>query len=284
MKMPEQIMHIFPHINFADLTMFQFGKHFCDPFYSRGPYVHNHYLFHYVRSGKGNLYSENTDGQIIRHSVEAGQGFMIWPKQVVSYAADGDDPWSYYWVEFDGFKARELVAESGLSINQPIFTSNDKNLEKKMIAALRHLADNGNASPFELIGYCYLFLDAFVASSAHRKKTAHSSLQNFYVQEILLFIENHYHEEIGVEDLAAICNLDRSHVGKIFKGLMGTNLRDFLIRYRVRKACELMKDSSKSITEISAMVGYPNLFSFSRTFKSIVGQSPREWRNMNMLR
>ncbi|MCL2222940.1 MAG: AraC family transcriptional regulator [Oscillospiraceae bacterium] len=282
--MPDQIMHIFPHINFTDLTMFQFGKHICDPFYSRGPYVHNHYLFHYVKSGKGHLYSENAEGRIIRHSAGPGQGFMIWPKQVVSYAADGDNPWSYYWVEFDGFKARDLVAESGLTFDQPIYSSENRDIQNKMVDAMRHLADNGEASPFELIGYCYLFLDAFVASSKYRKKTAQSSLQNFYVQEILLFIENHYHEEIGVEDIAAVCNLDRSHVGKIFKSLMGINLRDFLIRYRIRKACELMKEPSKSISEISVMVGYPNLFSFSRTFKAIVGQSPRQWRSENKWR
>jgi len=209
---------------------------------------------------------------------------MIWPKRVASYSADGKDPWRYYWVEFDGLKARELVMESGLDINQPVYIAKETEEQKKMEDALRYMAYNGEASPFELIGYCYLFLSSFVASSAYRKKTAHSSLQNFYVQEIISYIENHYHEDIRVEDLAAICHLDRSHVGKIFKGLMGTNIRDFLIRYRIRKACELMKNSSHTIGEISVMVGYPNMFSFSRTFKTMMGQPPRKWRDENKLR
>ena len=282
--MSEPIMHVFPHNYFADLTMYQFGNHECDPFYAFGPYVRNHYLFHYVHSGKGILYSEDEKGQMTQHTVEAGQGFMIWPKQVASYAADGKQPWNYCWVEFDGLKARELVMESGLAVNQPIYKAKDDKEQKKMRDALLHMANNGSASPFELIGHCYLFLNAFVASSFYRRKTSHSSLQNFYVQEILSYIENHYHEDIRVEDLAAICNLDRSYVGKIFKSLMGTSLRDFLIRYRIRKACELMKSSAYTIGEISTMVGYPNMFSFSRTFKGIMGQPPRLWRTENKLR
>ena len=118
-------------------------------------------------------------------------------------------------------------------------------------------------------------------SSKNRRKTTHISALNFYVQEILAYIENNYHEEIRVDDLAAVCNLDRSYVGKIFKSRMGTSMRDFLMNYRMQKACELMKESLLNIGEISTMVGYPNMFSFSRAFKSTVGQSPRQWRFEN---
>jgi AraC-like DNA-binding protein len=263
--------------------MYQFGSHECDPFYTVGPYARNLYLFHYVHSGKGELTYEDSHGNSIKHEIEAGQGFMICPKTVASYAADGDEPWKYYWVEFGGLKARELVRESGLFGEQLIYDSKDKNEQMKMIKAMRFMAENGDASPYELIGHCYLFLNALVLSSAYRRKSAHNSLQNFYVQEVLAYIDSHYHEDIRVEDLAAACNLDRSYVGKIFKSRMGTSLRDFLINYRVRKACELMKDTQHNIGEISAMVGYPNMFSFSRTFKAVMGQSPRQWRAENKL-
>jgi len=282
--MADQIMHIFPHNSFADLTMYQFGMHECDPFYARGPHVRNHYLFHYVYSGKGTLSSEDDKGTVIVHEIEEGQGFMIWPNQVTSYAADGDNPWKYYWVEFNGFKARELVLESGLSLANPIYKPKDKTSQYKMIAAMRHMANNGSASPYELIGQCYLFLDAFVASSDTRKKMAHSSLQDFYVQEIMLYIESNYANDIRIEEIAAILNLDRSHVGKIFKGVMGIALRDYIVSFRVRKACELMKSPYHTIGEISAMVGYQNMYSFSRAFKSTMGKSPREWRGENRLR
>jgi len=276
--MANQVMSIFSHNYFSDITVYQFGKHECDPFYSVGPYVRNQYLFHYVFSGKGTLTLEDSGKETIKQEVKAGQGFMISPNCVASYAADGIQPWKYYWVEFGGLKAKEVVREAGLVEGQQIYMSKDKNEQNKMIKALQYMADNGDAPPFELIGHCYLFLSSLVASSKNRKKRVPCSAQNFYVQEILTFIENNYHEDIRVDDLAAVCNLDRSYVGKIFKTRMGASLRDFLINYRMQKACELMKDTTHNIGEISAMVGYPNMFSFSRAFKSVSGQSPRQWR------
>ena len=103
--------------------------------------------------------------------------------------------------------------------------------------------------------------------------------QGFYINLVLIYIENHYQDNIRVEDIAASCNLDRSHIGKIFKLSLGISLRDYLIRYRINKACELMKGTSCSIGEIGGMVGYPNMFNFSRAFKAVMGMSPRRWRD-----
>ena len=282
--MPGQIMHIFTHNTFADLTMYQFGMQECDPFYALKPHVRSHYLFHYVYSGKGQLVCHDKDGNVTMHEISEGHGFMIHPDHVVSYAADGERPWSYYWVEFDGFKARELVLESGLDMHGPIYHSKDNSEHQKMVSAMKYMANNGKASPYELIGQCYLFLDALVSSSATKKKIARSSLQDFYVQEVLLYIENNYTQDIRVEEIAENLNLDRSHVGKIFKNFMGTNLRDYLVNFRARKACELMKTSYHTIGEISSMVGYQNMFSFSRAFKNTMGMSPRQWRDENKFR
>jgi len=274
-------MNIFSHNYFSDITVYQFGSHECDPYYSVGPYVRNQYLFHYVFSGKGVLTYEDTDKNTVKHEVKAGQGFMISPNTVASYAADGTHPWKYYWIEFGGIKAGEAVREAGLTKGQQIYNSKDKKEQSKMIKAMQYMAENGDASPFEIIGHCYLFLSSLIASSTSRRKSIYKSSQNFYVQEILAFIENNYSEEIRVDDLAAVCNLDRSYAGKIFKSRMGASLRDFLISFRMRKACELMKETSHNISEISFMVGYPNMFSFSRAFKSAIGQSPRQWRYEN---
>jgi YesN/AraC family two-component response regulator len=124
-------------------------------------------------------------------------------------------------------------------------------------------------------------MSALIGSSTLRKRVAGGSLREFYVREALSFIEQHYNEEIGVEDIAAFCNFDRSYLGKVFKSVLDTSPREFLIQYRINKACELMKITDCSIGEICDMVGYQNQFNFSRVFKQIMGKSPREWRNEN---
>ena len=47
--------HIFSDDRFMDLTLYQYGYEKCQPLHSFGPAVRNHYLFHYIVSGKGTL-------------------------------------------------------------------------------------------------------------------------------------------------------------------------------------------------------------------------------------
>lgn len=51
---------IFPNENFVDLNLYQFGQEQTDPSHSYGPAKRNHYLFHYILSGTGILYAQDS--------------------------------------------------------------------------------------------------------------------------------------------------------------------------------------------------------------------------------
>ena len=53
---------IFPNENFLDFRLYQYGWEQCRPLHSFGPFVRNHYLFHYIISGHGTLDSTGPDG------------------------------------------------------------------------------------------------------------------------------------------------------------------------------------------------------------------------------
>ena len=84
-----------------------------------------------------------------------------------------------------------------------------------------YIAEHGDSAPFELIGHLYLFIDAFPRSSASRKMSKGSKLQDFYIREALVFIENNFQNDITVENIAAVCGLNRSYFGKVFKDGIG---------------------------------------------------------------
>jgi len=276
--MPNPTGLIFPKDSYIDLCIYQFGYHECDPLHSYGPALRNNFLFHYILSGKGELDSKNEAGQNIIYRLEEGQGFMIWPKQENTYYADKEQPWTYCWIEFGGLKAEKSVLQAGLSYNNPVYKPKNKEAEQKMKEAMLYMIKNQDAPPLELIGQSYLFLSGLVESSLSRKKILGTSLQDFYIRDILEYIENNYQCDMSVDDISAYLNLDRSHVSKIFKKAMNTNLRDFLLRYRINKACELLETTHKTIGEISTLVGYSNTFNFSRAFKAIIGVTPSKWK------
>ena len=277
-------MHIFTDKTFIDLNMYQFGYQQCAPNHSFGPAARNHFLFHYIISGKGCLHSQDSHGNIHVYYLEHGQGFLIWPNQINHYFADGKDPWTYSWIEFDGLKAKQLVLQSGLDEDNPVYTPAYDTERQKMADALMYIIENPTAPPYELIGHLYIFVSAFINSSKSKKKTTKGGLRNFYCNEVVSHIKSHYREDITVNSIAQALNLDRSYLSKIFKNTMDISLQNFLIQYRINKACEYMINTNLTITEISQLVGYANIFNFSRSFSKVKGVSPGKWRAENQLR
>ena len=113
----------------------------------------------------------------------------------------------------------------------------------------------------------------------HKKPVAwlFETLNNLTLRESRRF----YHTEVSIEDIAAVCGINRSYFGKIFRNSTGRSPQEFLMNYRMVKATELLKLTSLSIADVGSAVGYENQLHFSRAFKNIYGVSPREWRKQN---
>lgn len=272
---------IFPNENFLDLRLYQYGWEQCEPLHSYGPSVRNHYLFHYILSGRGSLLSAGEDSKDRRYELAAGQGFLICPGQVNTYSATKDDPWKYVWLEFDGLRAGEFLTSAGLDLAQPIYSPRDTALGELMRDEMLYITDHAEASPLHLIGHLCLFLDALIRSSSTQTLNQRPQLRDFYIQEAVTFMEQNYQRNLTVEEIAGVCRLNRSYFSKLFRDNLGCPPQEFLIRLRLAKAVELMKTTSSSIGDISALCGYPNQLHFSRAFKKRYGISPREWRSRN---
>lgn len=270
---------IFPNENFVDLSLYQFGQEKTDPSHSYGPATRNHYLFHYVLSGTGTLMADDSKGNTQTYSIKSGQGFMIFPNQITTYISDHDLPWEYVWIEFDGLRVKEALQIAGLSLDNPVYHARFKDLREDMQNEMLYLANHGNSTPFHLIGHLYLFFDFMLRSITPEHTTNGKKLSNYYIREAITYIEQNFHNDISVEDIASVCGLNRSYFGKIFRESIGKTPQEFLLTYRMIKATELLKLTNLSIEDIGKAVGYENPFHFSRAFKNIYNISPRAWRN-----
>lgn len=282
--MNDYIFSIFPNENFVDLSLYQFGWEHCAPSHSFGPAARNHYLFHYVLSGTGTLFADDTHGQTQTYQIKSGQGFIIYPNQITTYIADKNYPWEYVWLEFDGLRVKETLDISGFSKDAPVYRARYKDICEVMTQEMLYIANHGDAAPFHLIGHLYLFLDAFIRSRASMANLKENSLQDSYIKEAITFIEQNFQNDISIEDIARVCGINRSYFGKIFKERLGKSPQEFLMNYRMIKAAELLKLTRLSIGDIGKAVGYENQLHFSRAFKNIYQIPPREWRNQNRVR
>ena len=281
--MKDLLFSIFPNENFVDLNLYQFGWERCAPSHSFGPAARTHFLFHYVISGTGTLYADDSSGNTKTYQVKSKQGFMIFPQQITTYIADKELPWEYVWLEFDGLRVKEVIEITGLSQNSPIYHAHSRDLREIMMQEMLYIAQHGEMTPFHLMGHLYLFLDAMTRSISSMRITRIGKLRDFYIREALAYVEQNFQNSISVEDIADNCGLNRSYFGKIFKEAVGKTPQEFLLNYRMTKAAELLKLTKLSIGDIGNAVGYDNQLHFSRAFKNIYGVSPREWRNQNRM-
>lgn len=273
---------IFPNENFLDLRIYQYGYEQCAPLQSFGPFIRNHYLFHYVISGRGSLDATAEDGVTTRrYEIQAGQGFLICPGLINTYFADEHDPWKYVWVEFDGLRASESLRYAGLTAAQPIYRADDEAQSAQVRDLMLYIAEHSDASALHLIGYLCLFVDALMQSSSTRVSAQENQLKDFYIQEAVNYIEQNYQRNLTVEEVADACRLNRSYFSKLFKDNVGCPPQEFLIRVRLAKAAELMCSSNAPISEIAVRCGYSNQFHFSRAFKKHYGVPPQKWRARN---
>lgn len=279
--MSNTFFNIFPNENFIDLCMYQFGYEQCDPGHSFGPATRNHYLFHYVLSGTGTLMANNSNGETRTYSVKSGQGFMIFPGQINTYIADEQLPWKYMWIEFDGLRVKETLSVTDLCKDAPVYHSHSKELREKLADEMLYIVNHPQESSFHLIGHLYLFLDYLLQSAKSTKLVSSGRMSDYYIKEAINYIEQNFQNNISIEDIAAVCGINRSYFGKIFRNSIGRSPQEFLMNYRMVKATELLKLTSLSIADVGSAVGYENQLHFSRAFKNIYGVSPREWKNQN---
>ena len=277
----ELYFSIFPNERFIDLGLYQFGMEQCSPSHSYGPAARNHFLFHYIISGTGTLYADDSTGTTKTYHLKSGEGFLIFPNQITTYIADKELPWEYVWIEFDGLRAKEAMDTAGFSLDRPIFHTKKRDMSQKMEEELVYIATHSDETIFNIIGHLYLFLYYFMRSTVSTVVKGSTKLQDYYIKEAITYIEQNFQNDISVVDIANRLGINRSYFGKIFKQTLKQTPQEFLINYRMIKATELLRLTKMSIGDISKAVGYENQLHFSRAFKKIYNISPREWRNIN---
>lgn len=272
---------LFPNDHFLDLRPYQYGWEECESLHSFGPFVRNHYLFHYIISGRGMLYSHATNGEIHEYSLEADQGFLICPGQINLYTADEKDPWKYVWIEFDGMHAEECLLQAGLAQDQPVYRPRSAEEGLLLQNRMLYFSENSARSPIHLVGWLYLFLDDLIEFSTSRQNIEKRTPQDFYINEAVVYIQQNYNRELTIDEVAGFCKLNRNYFSRKFKQTMGCTPQEFLIRQRLTNAAELMRLTDLPIKAVAAQCGYPNQFHFSQAFKKYYGMPPQEWRNQN---
>ena len=86
--------------------------------------------------------------------------------------------------------------------------------------------------------------------------------------------ENFLVNKISIPFLADRCGISEAYLKKLFIKKFGMSPIKYIIRLKINHACDLLRSKQYSITQVSELCGYENVYYFSRQFKEYVGTSP----------
>ncbi|WP_294155670.1 AraC family transcriptional regulator [uncultured Clostridium sp.] len=258
----------------VDLSLCFCGKENCTPGYSFGPAVRSQYVLHYIISGKG-YYTVNKK----TYTIEKNQGFLIPPDTLTYYEADKEDPWHYMWIGFNGVKAEKYLDYANLNDNNLIYEYSKDDTLINYINEMLQLKELNSSNELKLEGLLYMFMSALVSCRKYDSNQKLYKSTEIYLEKSIEYIENNYCNNIKINDIANYIGINRSYLTHIFKKNINISPQEFLLTYRIDKACSLLKSSDLSIKAVSNSVGYSDPLTFSKIFKKVKNESPKSYRD-----
>jgi iron complex transport system substrate-binding protein len=94
------------------------------------------------------------------------------------------------------------------------------------------------------------------------------------IGQVVRYIEEHYRHNLSLESIAEQFNYSPRYLSSRFKGETGFSLIEYLIRFRIQQAEELLRFTDAPLHAIAEEVGYSDVYYFGRMFRKYNGQSP----------
>ncbi|HEY8530569.1 MAG TPA: helix-turn-helix domain-containing protein [Paenibacillaceae bacterium] len=102
------------------------------------------------------------------------------------------------------------------------------------------------------------------------------------IMQAYQYVAANLDKKIGLEEMAAHLHLNPSYFSRMFKKETGETFTDFVIRMKMERARELLDTTEYPVGRICDMLGYDNQSYFIKTFKSVVGVTPMEYRRIGV--
>ncbi len=187
-----------------------------------------------------------------------------------------DSGWESIWLHFDGPTARafydSVVSHLGLS-----FTLTDPCPSLYRLTAIYDFFHEGKVIQEALISkYITDILTGFLIYSPLETGTAHDANVS---EKIVSYINEHFAEDLYIEELAALAGMSPYHFIRVFKRGTGFTPHEYIVNIRLNTAKYLLKNTSLSVKSICFQSGFSRESIFCSAFKKKLGMTPAQYRS-----
>ncbi|MDQ1913999.1 AraC family transcriptional regulator [Paenibacillus sp. GD4] len=232
-------------------------------------------IFQYTLKGEGRLrYGKE------HYSVPKGLAFTVAIPSDHEYSYDGarsGEGWEFLWIRFElpgeDWLTQELMKQHG-----PVVEIGAEELPIRLLWALYRDAEAKRLGDrFDLSLRIYEWLIALQRSLLSRASYRTEEIPKAY-RRVTSFIDNHYEQDLSLDQLADIAGLNKYHLCKKFSSYLGVSPMDYVRNRRLERAAELLRTTALPITDIAGLSGFSNVSYFGKVFRRIIGMSPSTYR------
>lgn len=215
--------------------------------------------------------------------IKANQ-YVVLPKHTpLAYGADNDDPWSIYWIKFNGEKGKIFARNMDKPIT--VLPSIHIRIEQRIELFENLYAVLCGGLSLDRLNYANLAFAHFIASFQFLKLFGTVNEQPRHIEGTVNRVTHYMNENIDrkltVREIAQFAGYNPSYLYRQFIRQTSMAPIDYFIHLKINKATVYLLKTSMTITQIAAKLGFSSADHFSRTFKRIVGISASEFRKQD---
>ncbi len=100
------------------------------------------------------------------------------------------------------------------------------------------------------------------------------------LQRVLEYVKENIEKDLSVAEMAQVVGMSQYYFSKLFKMSTGTTPHQYVMRQRVERAQELLRDGNAALVEVATHVGFETQSHFTSVFRRLVGITPKKFREM----
>ncbi len=98
------------------------------------------------------------------------------------------------------------------------------------------------------------------------------------VYKVIEYIRSNYFKKISLDDISKYVHFSKTYLSRIFKEETGENISSYINKVRIEKAKLFLTDKTISLVDVANLTGFEDQSYFTKVFKSIVGVSPKKFK------
>lgn len=240
--------------------------------WNRGRILNDYYIV-FISKGKGKFESAATQPS----DVDAGTCFFLYPGVWHRYKPDHKSGWEEFWVGFNGFYIKQLMANGFFDRQKPFVYLG---MNKDILIRFRDMIETVQASlpgyPQQIAGITMQILGLVNNVAFHREYN--NDPVGKLIAKAKFIIQESFESTIDMEKLAKELPMGYSSFRKAFKQVTGESPNQYHLNLRLSRAKDLLMSTVLKINEIADHTGFDSVFYFSKLFKKKNGISPKYYR------